>query len=118
MTRQEEKNKATEDFLKDKDPNLISALGFGYMSGIEWADEYPNEQMIAKYLYEKKGYPVDLNGNLPTFDDLMEDCKTYNVYLKKQLIKKACEWFRGQEEIIGISFQEDFFERFKQAMEE
>ena len=27
--------------------------------------------MIAKYLYEKKGYPIDMNGNLPSFDETM-----------------------------------------------
>lgn len=33
-------------------------------------------------------------------------------------IDKASEWLEEQEEFIGISFQEDFIERFKKAMEE
>ena len=35
----------------------------------------------------------------------------------KTMIKKACEWFLHQEEMIGISFEDDFIERFKKAME-
>lgn len=31
-------------------------------------------------------------------------------------IKKACEWLKKQNEMIGISFQEDFIERFKNYM--
>lgn len=34
------------------------------------------------------------------------------------LIDKACEWLLEQEETIGISFQEDFIERFRKAMQE
>ena len=36
----------------------------------------------------------------------------------KTMIEKASDWLREQKEIIGISFQEDFIERFTQAMEE
>lgn len=34
----------------------------------------------------------------------------------KTMIDKACEWLIEQKEMIGISFQEDFIERFKMAM--
>ena len=37
---------------------------------------------------------------------------------KIKFIEKACEWFLRQEEMIGISFENDFIERFKKAMEE
>lgn len=37
---------------------------------------------------------------------------------KKELINKACEWLKHQEEMVGVSFEEDFIERFKNAMEE
>ena len=33
-------------------------------------------------------------------------------------IENACKWLKEQDEYIGISFQEDFIERFKKAMEE
>ena len=33
------------------------------------------------------------------------------------IIDKACEWLLYQEEMIGISFEDDFIERFKKAME-
>ena len=31
-------------------------------------------------------------------------------------IEKACEWLKEQDEMVGISFQEDFIERFKNYM--
>ena len=40
------------------------------------------------------------------------------MWQKQALIKKACEWLLNQEEMIGISFENDFIERFKKAMEE
>lgn len=35
----------------------------------------------------------------------------------KTMIDKACKWLLHQEEMIGISFEDDFIERFKKAME-
>ena len=32
-------------------------------------------------------------------------------------IEKAVEWLKCQDEMVGISFQEDFIERFKNYME-
>lgn len=37
---------------------------------------------------------------------------------KKNVINKAIKWLMQQDEMIGISFDEDFIERFKKAMEE
>lgn len=37
-------------------------------------------------------------------------------YAEDVIIKKACEWLKHQEEMIGVSFEEDFIERFKNAM--
>ena len=36
----------------------------------------------------------------------------------KTMIEKACDWLKHQEEMIGVSFEEDFIERFKKAMED
>lgn len=58
----------------------------------EWADENPDEKRIAKYLYEKKGYPIDLNGNLPSFDETMKDAEKYLKYKQDKFIEKACEF--------------------------
>ena len=44
--------------------------------------------------------------------------KDYAFFLKRQMIEKACEWLKEQKEMVGISFQDDFIERFKKAMEE
>lgn len=50
-----------------------------------------DERMIAKYLYEKKGYPIDLNGHLPSFDETMKDVERYNTYKEDKFIEKACD---------------------------
>ena len=34
------------------------------------------------------------------------------------MIENACKWLIEQKEMIGISFQEDFIERFKMAMKQ
>ena len=88
----------------------------GFINGAKWADKNPRPQYIAEYLYKEKGYPISLNGEIPTFEETMKDVQTYNDYKAKQWLEKACSWLREQTELIGISFQEDFIERFKIAM--
>lgn len=51
-----------------------------------------------------------------TFAETMKAVQDDNAYKEKQLIEKACEWLSEQKEMIGISFQEDFIERFKMEM--
>lgn len=88
----------------------------GVLDGARLAYENPNSKTIAEYLYKEKGYPISLNGEIPTFEETMKDVQTYNAYKEEQWIEKACNWLREQKEMIGISFQEDFIERFKMAM--
>lgn len=78
----------------------------------------PNFKTISEYLYKEKGYPDFLNGYkyISTFKEIMKDVQIYNNYKKDEWIEKACDWLREQKEMIGISFQEDFIERFKMAM--
>lgn len=38
-------------------------------------------------------------------------------FADKTMIEKACKWLLHQEEIIGISFTDDFIERFRKDME-
>ena len=89
-----------------------------FAAGATWADKNPNPQNIDEYLYKEKGYPISLNGEIPTFEETMKAVQAYYAYKEKQWIEKACNWLREQKEMIGISFQEDFIERFKIAMEE
>ena len=89
-----------------------------FEEGAKWADKNPNPQNIAEYLYKEKGYPISLNGEIPTFEETMKAVQDYYAYKEKLWIEKACNWLREQKEMIGISFQEDFIERFKIAMEE
>ena len=37
--------------------------------------------------------------------------------MQESFIEKACEWLKEQDEMVGISFEEDFIERFKNYME-
>lgn len=46
-----------------------------------------------------------------------EACMRMAEYIEQRLIKKAWEWLLHQEEMVGISFEDDFIERFKKAME-
>ena len=85
-----------------------------------------DERMIAKYLYEKKGYPIDLNGHLPSFDETMKDVEKYNAYKEDKFIEKACEflmktvWDVTYEDLEGNSTQHydkmEFIEAFKNYM--
>lgn len=47
-----------------------------------------------------------------------EACMRMARYIKQELIEKACEWLLHQEEMVGISFEDDFIERFKKTIEE
>ena len=60
----------------------------------ELAVDNPNEKAIVKYLYEKKGYPIDLNGNLVSYEEAMESANRYINYKKEKFIEKACEWMK------------------------
>lgn len=86
-----------------------------------------SKKMIAKYLYEKKGYPIDLNGNIPSFEETMKDVEKYNKYKEDKFIEKACKWlkenkvhpFIGCEDCCLSGFLTDeFVEEFRKAMEE
>lgn len=81
------------------------------------------EQIIdAGINYTMSTRPVCMGGD--AFGDMI---RQYNrnplfevgaTWAKENLIKEACEWLIQQEEMIGISFENDFIERFKKAMEE
>ena len=36
---------------------------------------------------------------------------------KEKMMEKACEWLKEQEEMVGVSFQNDFIEHFRNYME-
>lgn len=112
MTRKEEIKQAA--FNNDRESSKENQQYF--IEGAKWSDENPDEKMIVKYLYEKKGYPIDLNGNLVSYEETMKSANRYINYKKEKFIEKACEWLKEQDEMVGISFTEDFIERFKNHM--
>ena len=71
--------------------------------------------MTAKYLYEKKGYPIDLNGNLPSFDETMKVAEEYLKYKQDKFIEKACEWMSTHLQMQYDSFSA-FSKDFRKAM--
>ena len=89
MTRKEEIKQAA--FNNDRESSKENQQYF--IEGAEWADENLDERMIAKYLYEKKGYPIDLNGNLPSFEETMKDAEKYLKYKQDKFIEKAIKFF-------------------------
>ena len=127
MTRKEERIQAANHYKTFFPDGFINE--FTYIDGAEWADENPDERMIAKYLHEKKGYPIDLNGNLPSFEETMKDTEQYIKYKEKKLIDKACEFLikhlRNDNDghgyptisIDSFSFLEELVEDFKLSME-
>lgn len=114
MTRKEE----IRQYLKERNIPITSLEANSIIEGIEWADEHPTPcsvRMIDSQSYSKQqlremGFAFDLNGNILSPNELVSKAAHY-------VIEKACEWLLHQEEMIGISFEEDFIERFKKAME-
>lgn len=100
MTRKEEIKQAVNNYKNHFPDGFINE--FVYIDGAEWADENPDERMIAKYLYEKKGYPIDLNGNIPSFEETMKDVEQYNKYKQDKLIEKACEWLENHNDYLRV----------------
>lgn len=85
--------KEQESYFAALASNMNSLLSFlDTLEAKEVSSKNPDEQMIAKYLYEKKGYPIDLNGNIPSFEETMKDVENYNKYKEDKFIEKACEW--------------------------
>jgi hypothetical protein len=54
--------------------------------------EYIRKDALVKYLYEEKGYPITLNGELVHWDELTKSLTEYNEWKKDDFIKKACNW--------------------------
>ena len=80
-----------------------------------------DENRIVKYLYEKKGYPVDMNGNIPSFNETIKDAEKYLKYNQDRFIDKACTWlkYRAERFIINIPVCYDYkhaIEDFKTYM--
>ena len=91
MTREEEIQK-----LIDEENGIVNYGSCDYQAGVRdgvrLADKNPCPQTIAEYLYKEKGYPISLNGEIPTFEETMKDVQTYNDYKAKQWLEKACKW--------------------------
>ena len=121
MAREEEIKQAANESLCGDKSYISSYEEKGFINGAEWADNNPDENRIAKFLYEKKGYPIDINGNLPSFDETMKDAEKYLKYNQDQFINKAIMWlnnnFMTHDEygVISNSFEteEEMLDDFK-----
>lgn len=82
---------------------------------------------VAEQIIKDNGY-LTKNNLQESFNEVINQAEVRGGHLEafeegarwtdRTLIEKACEWLLSQEEIIGISFENDFIERFKKAMEE
>jgi hypothetical protein len=96
MAREEEIRQEIDFQLAGSFGNYVEGYEEGFIEGAKWADEHPN----------------------PNGKELLYVAQKTAERTKKEVISKACEWLLHQEEMIGISFEDDFIERFKKAMEE
>lgn len=87
--------------------------------------EYIRKDALVRYLYEEKGYPITLNGELLHWDELNKHLAEYNKWKKDAFIDESCVklkklmydnlMFQGRlhrEEVI-----DNFVEDFKKYME-
>ena len=103
MTREEQIRQASIEYTMENAPKCIGGDAFSevmngmnrnhaFEEGAKWADQNPNLQNTADCLYNEKGYPISLNGEIPTFEEAMKDAQIYNAYKEGQWIKRACKW--------------------------
>lgn len=79
--------------------------------------EYIRKDALVKYLYEEKGYPITLNGELVHWDELNKNLVEYIKLKKDALIEKARKWFNSKNGIV-ITDTKAFFEDFINYIEE
>ena len=86
MTREEQIFEASKKFSEYK----YNQTNFenGFINGAKWADKNPNSRTITEYLYKEKGYPISLNGDIPTYEEVVKHVQAYNNYKMRQ---KACD---------------------------
>ena len=90
MTRDRQILKAARDYVSGVTLSSPSDV-IHFENGAKWADKNPNFKTIAEYLYKEKGYPISLNGDIPTFEETMKDVQTYYAYKNETKIEKACD---------------------------
>jgi hypothetical protein len=54
--------------------------------------EYIRKDALVKYLYEEKGYPITLNGELVHWDELNKHLAEYIKWKKDAIIEKVCKF--------------------------
>lgn len=87
MTRKEQILQAARNYVSHVTLSSPSdVIHFGY--GAKWADKNPDSKIIAEYLYKEKGYPISLNGDIPTYEEVVKHVQAYNNYKMRQ---KACD---------------------------
>ena len=71
MARKEEILEAARDYVSSISLSSPSNV-IHFEAGAKWADKNPNSRTIAEYLYKEKGYPISLNGDIPTFEEVVK----------------------------------------------
>ena len=107
-----------------------SAYGIGFMEGAAWADENHKENMnnileeklIDGGLVTSGDCPETLQKMARMFSESVTNGRHYMdleigfIRGYQTAVKNACEWLMDQEEMVGVSFKEDFIIRFRKEM--
>lgn len=67
-------------------------------------------------LYKNKGFPVDLNGNVVSYEQAMENVELFNEHMKEEFLDKACEFLETYPHMFMGILRSEMIEDFRKAM--
>ncbi len=77
--------------------------------------EYIRKDTLVKYLYEEKGYPITLNGELVHWDELNKSLAEYNKWKKDAFIEEVMKYLYDNNK--GFILTEKDIEDFRKYLE-
>lgn len=77
--------------------------------------EYIRKDTLVKYLFEEKGYPITLNGELVHWDELNKSLAEYNKWKKNAFIEEVIKYLYGNNK--GFILTEKDIEDFRKYLE-
>jgi len=108
----EELEEAARNFSNSLD-NIYGSVGEqarnAFKAGAKWQEEHESVDLAnaaIEYCGGNKGSDARVRAAFVVGANWQEE----------QMIDKACEWLKEQDEMVGVSFEEDFIERFKNYM--
>lgn len=98
---------ALEWYENNQDLDAIDAFEAGWDAAI-------------KGLHTSKGYPIDLNGNIKSYDEALKDVEIFNKKMREKLVEKIIEYLyiKCSEGEIEVRNMESLIADLKIKMEE